>query len=237
MIKPSFKPAGDSALAVEWEAPVTPELNNYIAGLRRELEQRLAGGVIETIPAYQTLLVCYDPEVIDYSSLVSEIGRLLPGGRQATRIHRNKTVRIPVFYGGQYGPDLAQIAAEKQITPDDVVKIHSGAVYRVYAIGFLPGFPYLGFVDKSIATPRKRRPRAVVPAGSVGIAGTQTGIYSLTSPGGWQIIGRTPVKLFKVESNEFLLSVGDQVIFQSVGDDIGYGDINPEAWGDLYREG
>lgn len=235
MEKPFFKPAGDLAVIVEWKLPVTPELNSFITGLKFRLELGEIPGITDVVPAYSTLMVYYDPAVIGYSMLVEEISRLIPEEQNHGRkIHRNKTVIIPVFYGGEYGPDLEHIAAAKNLSGEDVVKIHCGAVYYVYMIGFLPGYPYLGFVDQRIAVGRRSEPRQVVPAGSVGIAGRQTGIYSLNSPGGWQIIGRTPVKLFKAESNEFLLMVGDKVIFRPVGDKVRFSDIDPECWGDLY---
>lgn len=237
-LKPALKPAGDSAVIIEWNIPPTPDLNRYITGLKSRLEQCAIGGIAEIVPAYSTLLVYYDPAVVEYSLLAAEINRALPDNSSDIRkLHGNKTVVIPVFYGAQYGPDLGFIAEAKNLAEEDVIRIHCDPVYYVYMIGFLPGFPYLGFVDHSISMGRKNQPREMVPAGSVGIAGRQTGIYSLASPGGWQIIGRTPIKLFRAEGSRFLLSVGDRVVFEPVGDGVRFTDIDPESWGDLYRNG
>jgi len=235
---PGFKPAGDSALMVYWDAPVTPELNRYITRLKYSLVQAGIVGITDIVPAYATLLVYYDPAVTGYSLLCGEISGLLAGGDGLRPVMQsNKTVVIPVFYGRDYGPDLDYIAGEKGLTPGEVIGIHSRARYYVYMIGFLPGFPYLGFVDQRIAMGRRGEPRSLVPAGSVGIAGRQTGIYSLASPGGWQIIGRTPVRLFKPEKKEFLLSVGDRVIFRPVEDGVSFADLDPDAWGELCGTG
>ncbi|HBV99429.1 MAG: hypothetical protein JL50_13150 [Peptococcaceae bacterium BICA1-7] len=233
---PLFRPAGDSAVVLEWDWPVSPRLNSHIISLKEQLEQADLPGVAEAVPAYDTLLIYYDPLVIEYPHLVCEIKRLLPGVENA-RARRGRTVRIPVFYGGHYGPDLGYIASARGISEELAVKKHSGAVYRVYALGFLPGFPYMGFVDESIAVPRRSGPRLSVPAGSVGIAGRQTGIYSLTSPGGWQIIGRTPVRLVRPESGQFLFAAGDRVIFLPVGEEAAFNDFDPDNWSDLYGPG
>lgn len=238
MEKPDFMPAGDSALVIRWHLPASPGLNRRITGLKDRLERALAGGVTDMVPAYSTLVVYYDPASVAYSRLVEQISGLLEENPQEEKAARScKTVTIPVFYGGSFGPDLEHVARVKGLSPGEVVDIHCCQVYYVYMVGFLPGFPYLGFVDDRVAVDRRSQPRELVPAGSVGIAGRQTGIYSLDSPGGWQIIGRTPVRLFKPEKNQFLLRVGDRVVFRPAGDGVKFSDIDPEAWGDLCGSG
>ena len=229
-----FKPAGDAAVVLQWCLPVTPELNRHITACKDRLEQCSIVGIEDIVPAYSTLLIYYNPVLTEYNRLVEEIKSLFLRESEKTGVNEGKTVVIPVFYGGRYGPDLESLAETKGLAVSEVVKRHCQAVYQVYMIGFLPGFPYLGFVDESISMGRRKEPRELVSAGSVGIAGRQTGIYSLNSPGGWQIIGRTPIRLFHAEKGRFLLRAGDTVIFKAVDEGIGFSDINPDAWGDLY---
>ncbi len=233
MIKPLLKPAGDSALLLEWDVPVNPELNKHIYGLLLLLEQRKIDGIIETVPAFCSLIIYFDLAITDFWQLSNQINELLLELRHHDLNVVARTVTIPVFYGGQYGPDLEYIAGVKGITPEEVIKLHCSTEYHVYMIGFLPGFPYLGFVDNKIATGRRREARAFVSSGSVGVAGRQSGIYSMASPGGWQIIGRTPIKLFKQDKGEFLLKTGDKVIFKPMGKEIRFNDVNPDAWREL----
>lgn len=238
MEQPRFKTAGDAALIIQWDLPPSPALTRLIAGLKFKLDERKDRGVIDTASAYTSLLLYYDPLTVEYNALVKEIRTMLRGDlSDDVTIGRNKTINIPVFYGDEYGPDLEYIAILKNMSVEEVIKIHCQAVYFVYMIGFLPGFPYLGFVDDRIATDRKNRPRRHVSAGSVGIAGRQTGIYSFDSPGGWQLLGRTPVKLFKPESSQFLFYPGDRVIFIPQGNGVRFSEIDPEVWSDLYGPG
>jgi inhibitor of KinA len=167
-------------------------------------------------PAYCSVLVSFDPRksspstVEDY--LVSLIQRI-----ESTSLPPQRSVEIPVCYGGERGPDLADVAAHNSCSPDDVVRIHSSGEYLVYFLGFSPGFPYMGGLSPKIATPRLATPRTRVPAGSVAIGGSQTGVYPVSSPGGWRIIGRTPLRLFRPnEQPPVLLQMGDIVHFTPI---------------------
>lgn len=184
--------------------------------------------MIEAVPAYSSLTIYYDVfklhKSVAQGKTVSERMKELLEQRiqhftedaQTT----NEVIRIPVCYHREFAPDIEELANKKNISPDDVIKIHSSKTYRVYMLGFLPGFAYMGQVEESIAMPRRMQPRQEVPAGSIGIAGRQTGIYPLASPGGWQIIGRTPVRLFNAEKDQpALLKAGDMVQFYSISQD------------------
>jgi len=162
-----------------------------------------------------------DPEILQYAVLERELYALLKGiEKTENETHAAKVVRIPVVYGGEYGPDLESLAKLHDMTPEQVIEIHSGKDYLIYMLGFTPGFPYLGGMDPKIATPRLKTPRTKIPAGSVGIAGEQTGFYPLDSPGGWQLIGRTPLALFDPEREApFLLSAGEYVRFCPIPED------------------
>lgn len=176
-------------------------------------------GMVEYTPAFASVTVFYDPLRLGYEDAVRQMERgvlertpLAPG--------EGRRVEIPVCYGGEHGPDLEFVAAHNGLSPEDVVRIHSGEEYLVYMIGFAPGFPYLGGMSERIAAPRRSTPRLHVPAGSVGIAGAQTGVYPLETPGGWQIIGRTPERLFRPEATPpSLLQSGDRVMFMPVTPD------------------
>jgi len=192
-------------------------------------------GVRELVPTYRSLAVYFDPLEVKRQDLEKQITRLLQeievpehvgeleaeAGSQVEQTfpRQGKTVIIPVCYGGEYGPDLTFVAQHTGLPEEEVVRIHTSRTYRVYMLGFLPGFPYLGGMDERIATPRLETPRTRIPAGSVGIAGCQTGFYPMESPGGWRIIGRTPIKAFDPFSDTpFLLSPGDFVQFKSIGE-------------------
>jgi KipI family sensor histidine kinase inhibitor len=177
-------------------------------------------GIIETVPAYASLLVHYDPLTLTYSQLADWIrARLDSVDSASTRAPRR--IDVPTRYGGASGADLEAVAASHALTAADVIRLHSGRDYLVYMMGFTPGFPYLGTLDESIITPRLETPRTLVPAGTVAIAGAQTGIYPLASPGGWNLIGWTPLKLFDPASESpFLFAPGDTIRFIPIeGDD------------------
>jgi inhibitor of KinA len=180
-------------------------LNTRTRNLARRLEEQNLPGVMEIVPAYSSFLVLFESATLNLERLQSEIDALArdtgePGQEASEATARS--VEIPVCYGGAFGPDLESVAEHSGLTPEEVVAIHSGGTYPVYMLGFAPGFPYLGGMDERIATPRLETPRAHVPAGSVGIAGAQTGIYPLASPGGWRIIGRTPLTLFDARAED-----------------------------------
>ena len=218
-ILPKFLPAGDRALTVEFGNEISEEINNTVIGLKYILEKQSMPEIEEIIPTYRSLLIYYNPLLTDLVSLKNKIQYIANNkiNTKNTAKTKNKTCIVPVLYGGEYGPDLAFVAKYNNLTENEVVEIHSSVAYKVYMIGFAPGFPYLGGMSKKIATPRLETPRKLVYAGSVGIAGSQTGIYSIDDPGGWRIIGRTPLKLYNPNSNPpVLFSAGDYIKFKPV---------------------
>lgn len=213
---PKILPGGDSALSVEFGAVIDPLINRQVQALFKKLKADPPSGLIDLIPTYRSLLVQYDPIRLSFEDLQKIIFSLVDLSESLFET-TDRMVEIPVCYGNDFGPDLGEIAAFHHLSSEEVVTIHSEGLYQVYMIGFTPGFPYLGGLDTRLVTPRKKVPRALVPAGTVGIAGQQTGIYPLDSPGGWQLIGRTPVKLFDLTQPEpFYLKSGDQVTFKAI---------------------
>ena len=180
------------------------------------LEREPIRGIVELIPTYCSLLIQYDPMDLRYGQLRDRLEALVTQ-LDEVEMPPKQVVEIPVAYGGEYGPDLGEVARTHNISEDEVIKLHSEPEYPIYMLGFVAGFPYLGGMNKAIATPRKKSPRLKIEAGSVGIAGEQTGIYSVESPGGWQIIGRTPLKLYDVNRNEpVLLKAGQYIKFKPI---------------------
>ena len=207
-------PGGDCAVTVQVGYEISEETNRKVVSLMRALAEAAIPGLRELVPSYSAVCVHYDPKQISYEQLLERLNDL-EIKELSSESASQKIVEIPVCYGGEYGPDLAFVAEHNGLSPEEVIAIHSGGTYLVYMLGFLPGFAYMGGMDERIATPRLTSPRARIPAGSVGIAGGQTGIYPLASPGGWQLIGRTPVKMFAMEgeTGRFALSAGDRVKF------------------------
>ena len=192
---PAYRIMGDRALLVELGARISPLVNKKVRELFLCLKDNRIEGVMELVPAYRSLLITYDPLKITLPALKKSINHL-KDTMDRTQIPEPRTLKIPVVYGGEYGPDLEWVARYHQINPEEAVRIHTSSTYQVYMIGFTPGFAYMGELPDTIATPRKETPRTAVPRGSVGIAQSQTGVYPVESPGGWQIIGQTPLKLF-----------------------------------------
>ncbi len=214
-----LKPLGDSALLVELGAEINPAINQRVHALNALLHANIIAGIIETIPAYCTLLIHYDPLQLTFDQVTHwALDKL---NQLDDSYHRTpRRIEVPVRYGNAFGPDLEAVAASKGISPADVIQIHSAREYTVYMMGFTPGFPYLGTLDERLIMPRLETPRTSVRAGTVAIAGSQTGIYPLDSPGGWQLIGWTPLKLFDPTSTSpFLFSPSDIVKFIPVEDD------------------
>lgn len=213
---PRIACCGDCAVTVYFENRIDPDVNDAVVALDAALKSRQIEGLIETVPAYRELTVVYDPLRLSLEALNEAIETCLTtvGDTVSTE---QRIVEIPVVYGGRYGPDIETVASHNGLTVDEVVALHTGQVYRVYMLGFTPGFPYLGGLDKRLFTPRLKNPRLSIEAGSVGIAGEQTGIYPLSSPGGWQLIGRSPKKLFDLSAQQpFQLVAGDFVKFISI---------------------
>lgn len=215
-------PIGDSALTVEFGNSIAPELNERAISLSAFFESNKFPGFIETVPAYASISIFYDSNEVrrsfpGFSSAFDVVTQLAieATASLSTNITRERRlVEIPVRFTCSDGPDLEIVAELNSITPADIIEIFTAATYRVYMLGFLPGFTYMGEVDERIATPRKDIPREMVAKGSVGIAGRQTGIYSLASPGGWQIIGRTDVEMFTPNGQTpTYLQPGDEVRF------------------------
>ena len=205
-----IKPLGDSALLISFGESIDEEINEKVHALARAIEKAGFEWLVEVVPAYSSLAVIYDSALVDFES----VKRAIEGIEIVSERFEGKLVEVPVVYGGEYGPDLEFVAKYNGLSVDDVIEIHSRPIYRVYFLGFLPGFAYLGGMDERIATPRLEKPRLKVPAGSVGIAGKQTGIYPLESPGGWRLIGRTPLRLFDPSKEPpTLLQPGDRVKF------------------------
>ncbi len=210
---PTLKPLGDSALLVTFGREMDARLNRRVHALAALIDAAPLPGIAETVPAYATLLVHYDPLLLTCSQLADWIrGQSDRADSHATRPPRR--LEVPTRYGGDSGPDLEAVAASRDLSSSDVVRLHSGRDYLVYMMGFTPGFPYMGKLDEAIVTPRLETPRTLVKAGTVAIAGAQTGIYPLDSPGGWNLIGWTPLKLFDHEREPpFLFAPGDTVRF------------------------
>jgi KipI family sensor histidine kinase inhibitor len=206
-------PVGEAAISVEFGSRIAPEINAMVYALEGAIADLHMDGVGETIPSYRSLLVHFDPFLCDPHCLTGQVESML-ARLEVLPASPGRLVEIPTVYGGSAGPDLAFVARHNHLSEEDVIAIHSQPEYPVYMMGFTPGFPYLGGMDPRIAAPRLPNPREQVTAGSVGIAGSQTGIYSLNSPGGWRLIGKTGVQLFDpTREVPFLLSPGDRVRF------------------------
>ncbi len=214
--EPKIAVAGDRAVLVEFPGGVSPQTNRQVRGMARALEENPFPGLLEVLPSYRSLLVVYDPLAIDLKTLNQKLTERAVA-IETTELPPHRTVEIPTVYGGEFGPDLLDVAEYNNLTPAEVVKIHSRQTYLVYCLGFAPGFPFLGGMSPRIAMPRLDNPRRKVPAGSVGIGGHQTGIYPLETPGGWRLIGRTPVHLYlPQEDPPVLLQAGDHLRFVPV---------------------
>ena len=202
---PRILPASDSALLIEFGDTIDYGINARVYALQTEIENSdLGSSVVEFIPSYRSLMVEYDAMEHSYAQLrdrVNDLIRRSVKSDDTTKVADQDAHQIPVSYGDDYGPDLDNVAKHSGLTPDEVIAIHSGTDYHVFMLGFAPGFPYLGGMDARIACPRLATPRTLVPAGAVGIAESQTGVYPNPSPGGWQIIGRTPMRLFDVDAD------------------------------------
>ena len=212
-----YKPFGDRAIVVGFGNVISREVNQRVHALHYAVSNAKLLGVGECVPTYRSLLVTYDSTIVTYQKLVSMIKNLEKGLGACNSKPRGRKAVIPVVYGGVFGPDLTRVSLYHNLKERDVIRVHSEREYVVYMIGFTAGFPYLGELAEEIATPRLENPRKLVPEGSVGIAGRQTGIYPRKAPGGWQIIGRTPIQLFDPSwSPPALIQPGDCVKFEPI---------------------
>lgn len=215
---PRFSPVGEGALLVTLGDGISAQVNHQVRSIDKLMQETPLAGFIELVPAYASILVLYDPFQIQLTVLKNWVESCFTA-LSATSEPSPKQVVISVRYGGVDGPDLAFVAECHGLSQEEVVKIHTNQVYHVGMMGFLPGFAYLMGLNPRLATPRLDKPRTHVPAGSVGIAGMQTGVYPLDSPGGWQLIGRTDTVLFDpLHEPHFTLSPGDEVRFVSAQD-------------------
>ncbi len=220
----SIFPLGDNAILIDFGNELNESINQKLLAIFRKIKEQNIPGVLDVVPAYSSLTIHYDlmkifekaggRAVFDF--ITDQVKKIIEDNTEIS-FEENRKISIPICYDEEFGIDLSYLADEKNLSVEDVIQLHIDKAYRVYMIGFLPGFAYMGEVDQKIQIPRKENPRTQIEAGSVGIAGGQTGIYPLQSPGGWQIIGRTPLQLFNKEKTEpVLLQPGDQIKFFSI---------------------
>lgn len=210
---PRLRIAGDCGLLVEYGDEIDPDVNRKVRSMTLLMKSEPPAGIIETVPSYRSILVRYDPSITTPDRLLAAVAGLEERSAQI-EIPPPRVVEIPVCYGGELGPDIEHVAAVNGLSVAEVVERHARPEYLIYMVGFTPGFPFLGGLDTELHTPRLETPRKLVPAGSVGIANGQTGVYPIASPGGWQLIGRTPLRLFAPERDKpFLYRAGDRIRF------------------------
>lgn len=211
-----YIPSGDSAFILRFGTVISVEINHKIRALTILVSKDCPNGIAEFVPSYTDLLVVYDPLIIPYQKVLDflkeSVKRL-----ETIEIPAAKVIEIPVCYGNEFGDDFEVVKSETMLTQEEIIKRHSDPEYLVYMLGFTPGFCYLGGMDQRIACPRKQIPSQLIKAGSIGIAANQTGIYPIDSPGGWQVIGRTPYKMFDAyRENKFLVQAGDYIKFKPI---------------------
>ncbi|HEX4682345.1 MAG TPA: 5-oxoprolinase subunit PxpB [Gemmatimonadaceae bacterium] len=218
-------PLGDQAILITLGNTIDEATHRLVRAAVARIDEARVDGVIDLVPAFASVAVHYDPARVTgdgatpYARLAQRLEQTLSALTRA-ELPPPRTVEIPVCYGGDLGPDLDEVARAHDMSAEDVVRLHSQATYLVYMVGFMPGFAYLGGLPEQIATPRRSSPRAAVPAGTVGIGGNQTGVYPLVSPGGWNLIGRTPARIFDITRDEpTLLATGDRVRFRPIARD------------------
>ncbi len=213
--QPKISPLGDSAIAIFFEDVISESVLNKVMALEKAIKKKPLAGTLETITGYNSLTLYYNPLLLSYQMVSDYVLGLLNHAESLD--NTSKTIRIPVYYDGQ---DLDFVCRHTKLTKAEVIKRHTAPTYKVYMLGFSPGFPYIGGMDSSLATPRKKVPALHIKAGSVGIANQQTGIYTTDGPGGWQIIGRTPLDLFDATRKQpALLSANDNIVFYSITKD------------------
>jgi len=214
-----FQPASDQSLLITFGSEISLSAHQQVMKLLRLLQLEPIAGLRNLHPAYCSLLVKFDGFRISHDE-VEAILREYLARLEDVKLPEPRLIEIPVCYGGEYGPDLADVCAFHGISPTQAIEVHSSATYLVYFLGFVPGFAYMGGLPEALVTPRLATPRRKVPAGSVGIAGNQTGVYSFATPGGWRVIGRTPVAMFRADREGLsLLSIGDRVRFAPISAD------------------
>lgn len=222
----TFHPLGDAAIVIQAGTDISEDIHERVKQLFSCIEQHPFEGYVEAVQAFTNVTVFYEPYKVYQSAQLKQcaispyewvkdyIENLLEDNWKEGNQAKRRIVDIPVCYGGELGPDLEEVARINDLTPEEVVRIHTSGTYLVYMIGFAPGFPFLGGLSEKIAAPRRQTPRMSIPKGSVGIAGKQTGVYPISTPGGWQLIGQTPLSLFRPNAERpSLLKAGDEVRF------------------------
>jgi KipI family sensor histidine kinase inhibitor len=213
--EPRFLFAGDSAVVVEFGDAIDPGTNARVLALDAAVNAARFAGVVETVPTYRSLLIQIDPLTVNFERFKSDVMRLATAA--SDQVAPGRRWSVPVVYGGEFGIDLDETAARHKMTPAKLIEIHASAVYRVYAIGFMPGFTYLGGLDARIHTPRRMDPRMMTPSGTISIGGIQALVAGAAMPSGWHLLGRTPVRTFDATRAEpVLFQPGDEVIFQPI---------------------
>jgi inhibitor of KinA len=214
-----FQPASDQSLLIYFGDAITAEAGERVRKLLRRLEAQPLPAVRNLQPAYASLLIKFDALQTSHAELESALQSYIDG-LEAVHLPESRLIEIPVCYGDEFGPDLAELAALHNLTPQQAIDSHASATYSVSFLGFVPGFAYLAGLPAALAIPRLPTPRRQVPAGSVGIAGHQTGVYPCSTPGGWRLIGRTPLQMFRPDRPQMsLLAIGDRVRFLSISRD------------------
>lgn len=214
--RPTIRIVGDRGILIEYGDSIDPDVNKKVRGMAAAVQDAKVRGIVEVVPTYRSILVVYDPMTTNPQVLEQEFMQLEGRTREIT-VPPPRLVEIPVCYGGEFGPDIEFVASHAGLPVEEVIRIHSSPTYQIYMMGFTPGFPFLGGLPEVLATPRLETPRVSVPAGSVAIAANQTGIYPIASPGGWRLIGRTPLRLFFPEREEpFLYRPGDLIRFRPI---------------------
>ena len=220
--------SGDSALVIEFGNEISVDINKKIRKMMDDIKKENIDGIVELVPTYCSLLINYDVLKIDYSTLVEKLKTFLNNNLETAEGEEVTLVEIPTLYNDEFGPDLSYVAEYNKLSKEEVIKIHTGTDYLVYMLGFMPGFTYLGGMSEKIATPRLESPRLQIYPGSVGIAGKQTGMYPSMSPGGWRIIGRTPLKLYNPDS--------DTPVYISSSDYVRYVSISEEEYNEILKK-
>ena len=220
--------SGDSALVIEFGNEISVDINKKIRKMMDDIKKENIDGIVELVPTYCSLLINYDVLKFDYNTLVEKLKTFLNNNLETAEGEEVTLIEIPTLYNDEVGPDLSYVAEHNKLSKEEVIKIHTGTDYLVYMLGFMPGFTYLGGMSEKIATPRLESPRLQIYPGSVGIAGKQTGMYPSMSPGGWRIIGRTPLKLYNPDS--------DTPVYISSGDYVRYVSISEEEYNDILKK-
>ena len=220
--------SGDSALVIEFGNEISVDINKKNRKMMDDIKKENIDGIVELVPTYCSLLINYDVLKIDYNTLVEKLKTFLNNNLETAEGEEVTLVEIPTLYNDEVGPDLSYVAEHNKLSKEEVIKIHTGTDYLVYMLGFMPGFTYLGGMSEKIATPRLESPRLQIYPGSVGIAGKQTGMYPSMSPGGWRIIGRTPLKLYNPDS--------DTPVYISSGDYVRYVSISEEEYNEILKK-